>query len=34
MNALSVHIDDCLIGLLEHFEDESEVFTFAESYYM
>ncbi|MEZ6090311.1 MAG: HipA N-terminal domain-containing protein [Pirellulaceae bacterium] len=32
MNALSVHLGEIQIGLLEHFEDESEVFTFSESY--
>lgn len=32
MKALSVNLGEIQIGLLEHFEDESEVFTFSESY--
>ncbi|MEZ6136751.1 MAG: HipA domain-containing protein [Pirellulaceae bacterium] len=32
MKALSVHLGETQIGLLEHFDDESEVFTFSENY--
>lgn len=32
MRALSVYLGDVAVGLLEHFDDESEVFTFCESY--
>jgi hypothetical protein len=32
MNALSVSIGDVEIGVLEHFNDETECFTFNESY--
>jgi hypothetical protein len=33
MSALQVLLGDIEVGILEHFEDESERFTFSDSYF-